>query len=499
MQTSHARRSRPGWIAALLAGALLLGAQADARPADRGAPDAAPYETIIRATYARLQDYVRAADRELRVEIGDLRTYRPEEFAGVRWLDVVDMPGGAMIDVTRAVRQHEHTRRAGVRYEPSWNEGADHAVTPEREAAHARASLAGVLRAASDENADLREVRAVTSFAVQVTLDGRSRSYRAAFAWLPHSLTAYRFVVADNIVQGVEEAAREALPAWSRDDELADLRLVEEPPPPPGGGSLSCNPSSTTTSVIHEAWGSDGHWWGSHTAEATLSISCTCDSTCGSTCSASISNGSCSDSGFTDQCHKLATASKASTNRNDNGATSGASCAAGYGCVKKGCLFCMCGLSVSVSVFGASVQFSTSGGSDWEGNGEYGRTCGVCEPVEPPPPPPPPGGGGGGGGGSPPPGPCGGFGTQYDFDCGNDGSWEYLGVCVYSGQSAADVGCSLCFGSPLHQPGSGLAAGNGLMATCSGFNLRATGASAGGVVRAVLSPVAALTGASRPE
>lgn len=74
----------------------------------------------------------------------------------------------------------------------------------------------------------------------------------------------------------------------------------------------------------------------------------------------------------------MAQSANANTNRNDNGKTTPASCGAGFGCVKKSCLFCVCGLSVTVSVSGASVSFATSGEPDWQGNLQYSRTCFLC-------------------------------------------------------------------------------------------------------------------------
>jgi hypothetical protein len=86
-------------------------------------------------------------------------------------------------------------------------------------------------------------------------------------------------------------------------------------------------------------------------------------------------------------------------------------------------------------------------------------------------------------------------GTLYDFDCGNDGSWDFLEECVPAGQTAASIGCGLCFGSGLTEPGSALAAPqSNFVASCGSL---AGGAGVGGNVRAVPSTIVASLGGAR--
>jgi hypothetical protein len=264
----------------------------------------------------------------------------------------------------------------------------------------------------------------------------------------------------------------------------------------PEGGN-SCTPSDTTQSFPYSQTGSNDHVWGSHSAEANINVRCTCSSACASTCAASVISSSCSDSGFpADMCHKMATSTKESGDFKGNGHQTPSACAAGVGCVKKSCLFCLCGLSISVTVSGVTVTFAPSSAVDWDANHSGSAVCPVCE-LTPPPPPPPPGGGGGGGGGGTGGG-GGGMscnGTLYDFDCGNDGSWDFLEECVPAGQTAASIGCGLCFGSGLTEPGSALAAPqSNFVASCGSL---AGGAGVGGNVRAVPSTIVASLGGAR--
>jgi len=80
---------------------------------------------------------------------------------------------------------------------------------------------------------------------------------------------------------------------------------------------------------------------------------------------------------------------------NDDGSVAvsfggGAACAAGFKCVQTSCLFCQCGLSVSVTANGTTVSFGGSSGA-WSFTRTGNVTCPLC--------PQDTGGGGGGGGG----------------------------------------------------------------------------------------------------
>jgi hypothetical protein len=452
-------------------------------------------ELIVRATYERLANYVQGSGTPLRFELSDFRTYAPRQFAKLPWLRLVDMPGGAVIDMTRAVQQNDYLRTTTVVYKPTWAEHAGELPSVQGGVELASASAADVLGALGGTEADVRQVEALTSFAVKVTFEGRSRAYRAAFLWLPSSLTSYTLIVADNIVQGVEEAARESLPAGGPNDHIAL--------PPAGavpGGGNSCTPSDVTQPFPYSQTGSTDHISGSHSANANINVRCACSAACASTCEASVLSSSCTESGFPlDSCHRMATSTKQSGDFKGNGHQTPSACAAGVACVKKSCLFCLCGLSVSISLSGVTVTFTPSSAVDWDANHSGSAVCPVCELVLSPPP----GGGGdgdgdgGGGGGG---GGLGCNGTLYNFDCGNNGSWEFIGECVPSGQSPVAVGCGLCFGSGLVEPGSGLvdpgsalaAPQANLVASCGSL---AGGAGVGGSVRAEPTPIVAeLTG-----
>lgn len=481
---------RWGWTVVTFGCALASSAGALAAPSsDALASSVTKRELIVRAAYERLANYVQGSGTPLRFELSDFRTYAPRQFAKLPWLKLVDMPGGAMIDMTRAVQQNDYLRTLSVVYKAAWSEHAGEMPAVQGGVDLASASASDVLGALSGTNAEMRQVEALTTFSVEATLEGRSRSYRAAFVWLPSSLTSYTLIVADNIVQGVEEAAREALPAGGPNDHLA----IPAAGVLPAGGN-TCTPSDTTQPFPYSQTGSTDHVWGSHSANASINVHCSCSAACASTCSASVLSSSCSESGFaSDMCHKMATSTKESGDFKGNGHQTASACAAGVGCVKKSCLFCLCGLSISVSVSGVTVTFTPSSTVDWDANHAGSAVCPLCEVV---PTGGGTGGGGGGGGGGTGGGGGGGMacnGTLYDFDCGNNGSWDFLEECVPAGQTAASIGCSLCFGSGLTDPGSALAAPqSNFVASCGSF---AGGAGVGsGTVLAVPSTIVASVG-----
>jgi len=426
-------------------------------------------ELIIRKTYERLQDYTRGSGKEVTFRLSDFRTILPPEFTARRWIDVVTMPAGRMVEMQRSIEENRATRAAGVYYAPSWSESRE-AWQP-GDAEPAGATIQRVLDALAARDAQVRQTEAITTFTVSVSLDGEERSYRAAFTWLPSSLTSYTFRVADNIVQGVEEAAREVLPAIRRgsvlqatDDAPAAISAVTDGDgrrttadrDPGGGGSgpPQCIPESIsdTNNGGGPLEGTGGHYYGHHWSSASFQFVCDCSTACVSKCIASVPSSTCNDDGMpVHLCHKMAGSPRGSVGTRFDGYNQGASCAAGFGCVQTSCLFCLCGLSVSVNIEGVEVSFTPSEQPEWDGSLKAAATCAPCTTVGPPPPPPPPDGGGGTGGGGGSSGDGGSYCAEgesaWNFDCGPDGSNDFIYYCLSNYQDPYDAVCSLCYGT----------------------------------------------------
>ncbi len=346
---------------------------------DLGVVDPDQARLVIETAYRTLEEYSGGA---LVFQLDGFDTLPASRLDRVRLVEIATLPSGRLIDVSRRVHQNDATGTAAVVYAPSWSTSEVVWLDADVDVDLDRLSVAEAFSQAAEGQPGLARVKALTTYSVTATLEGESRVYQAAFLWLPSEEgDGLTFFAVDHIVQGVGEAARETLP-------YGIGRTVG-----PGGienlpaaiGNQICTAWSNTSSRTQELTGTNGHFSGDHhRSHAEFQIACGCSSSCVSTCDASINNESCVDTGFftTDACHNLRSALKVSSNQADDGASGGAACAGGYGCVQKACLFCLCGLGVEVSIAGAKVSFTSSGGPDWEGNVDYSRTCGSCNPVE---------------------------------------------------------------------------------------------------------------------
>ncbi|HEY9421534.1 MAG TPA: hypothetical protein VIW92_08975 [Thermoanaerobaculia bacterium] len=378
-------------IAAVLALALFLAVTAFAEnpahqheltlPAGDWLQDAGTQRLVVNALYERLDAYTTGSGEDLQFRIDDVRTFWLEEFEGALWLDIISMPGGEMIDMLRSVHQNDYLKRTTVTFKPSWAVGEALWKSTEDGQRLAAMTIGDALREVSQTEPQFRDVEAVTAYRVSVQMAGRSRSYLAALLWLRSVSGEERhFVVVDNITQGVAEAAQEALTPAGVGGEQAEIALLEALDD--SSGKATCRATKTISSQTRTAKGTSGHKTGSHSSTAKFEVTCTCSSSCASTCSATMPSATCRDEGSLSNfltCHRMASSSKGSTNRVDDGNRTGASCAVGYGCVQKTCNLCVCsGFSVGVSVRGLQVSFNSTGSPNWDGNIDYSRTCGVC-------------------------------------------------------------------------------------------------------------------------
>ena len=383
-------------LLAATARSALAAVGSDIQPAER--------ELIVKHAYRNLTRYAAVGGESITFRISGLRTIDADEFDRARWLRLMTMPGGDMIDMTREVRDHQG-RTEAVIYRPKWNLGKSSYLESEEGRSLRSMSVAEVLRALAADKPEAARVTAISSYEVTVNFQGRSRTYRAAVLWLPASpgKNATLFFL-DHITQGLEEAVREQP---FRPRPRAPLPIDK---------TLACYARNQQSSFSNALNGYDGHWDTdtSHYAVAGGSFQCNCAEDCSATCEPSFQYQACGDDAtFTvDSCHKMATAVKVASASAGDGSTAPPGCAAGLGCVKRSCLYCACGLAVEVEITGTTVTFASSGDPDWQGNLEFSHTCAPCQRVPDDPgggggdiPPiyeqdPGSGGGGGGGGGS---------------------------------------------------------------------------------------------------
>jgi hypothetical protein len=338
-----------------------------------------PRAATIQSAYDRLASY---ADGEaaLRFEISDFKTIAVEELDRHRWADLVAIPGGRMIDTVRKTHLVGDEGRY-AHYQVSWS--PETPVSQDMQKQWQAATAADVLSMASQGDPNLEYVTALTSYRVTAILNGQTRAYQAAFLWLAQDAGAEGgsqtpFMVADNVTQGVQEAALEALPT-KRDFEAG--RVPQKEPEDVATKAVCRASSSTTFSSPHDQDSNAHVTGGFHHSDPDFQINCSCDTSCRSTCTATPYSLECYDDGgfMADACHKMGSSSDSSTVVRDNATSDGADCAAAYICGQKACAFCLCGLSVGVDVSGVNVSFS-GGDASWTSRREYKRFCAPCTP-----------------------------------------------------------------------------------------------------------------------
>jgi hypothetical protein len=377
-------------LAAGLLALLATAANAAAPAPVTGGLSAEQRQLVIEKAYGRLAELIATSGSQVSIGIAKPRTLEVGEFAGTSWLQVVTMPGGAMLDVAREERRNEGAVTA-ILYRPSWKLDAKTYLDTAEGQRLRGLSVADVLAIAAVDNADFGRVEAITSYRVTIKLQGRTRAYRAAALWLAEDGVDHgRVVFVDHVTQGVADAAL-----------VRRLR--------PGAPRSAPVTAKTDSCVAAENWNNQfqtspldptGHVWldngerdGFHYGEGEAKFACSCASDCRSTCTSSFNWTVCADMGETiDGCHVMGTNTGTGTTSKPDGLAGGASCAAGLGCVKKSCTFCMCSPGISVSVSGMTVNFTSSGSPDWSHNLSYQFTCNACIPTATDPP----GGGGGG-------------------------------------------------------------------------------------------------------
>jgi hypothetical protein len=371
---------------------------------------------MIRQSYEALVRYSQPSGKAIAFQLSNFRTYNAPEFDLVRWFDVVTMPGGDVIQVESRTHQTSANLRLGrTEYVPQWKKEPEYGETKEGHFVSGL-TVTQAFQAALADEPRLAAVSKLTAYDVTVTLEGRSRTYRAAFLWVDEreglTMLPYDYITGRVATALVEKflpgnrAPRVAPAPWDRTAPTKEACIAEEVALRSFG--LSYQDSTDHTS-------------GNHNVNGAFSASCQCNSDCSQDC---YSNGfgGCEDwgdGGGTWGCHKISNPGFASAD--DHVSSGTATCRATAACSWKSCFACLCGgpsISVSYGGFGVSI-----GGSPESIviSKESSFTCPACR-NEPPPPPPPGGGGGDDDGG----GDDGGGGGMCE-----EGDWVTEWECIY--------------------------------------------------------------------
>ena len=377
-------------------------------------------EKLVRGAYDRLSQLVGRSGEEVDFALSDFRTFYPDRFSEARWFDLVDMPEGWVLDISRKRERridHGEVTSERVWYEARWNRKPDFEIPVEQKGL----TLEDVLQSAEkDDFFEGRPHLALTTYKVTVSYQGRQRTYRAAFHFFGGD-DETPITVSDLITQAVDTALAEPMsPPLGSKSTSADADGDTEPEQramPPGGhpaasgqsvdpwvsnagvsspfakvtGAVSmslCEASSSADTLQRNNVGRQDHLQGHHIAAGKFRIACTCASDCEATCESNISSEQCIDEGLCFNCYvdPLTTCHKASQPSTDQEvveAPGSATCGGIVGCAFKQCkIGCICNASVSVNMSKGSGSINSFSGS-WSQKQTRTKTC-ACQEIQDP-------------------------------------------------------------------------------------------------------------------
>jgi hypothetical protein len=345
-------------------------------------------ESVVIEAYARLSRRAPASGRETPTfSVSSFRHIDPSEFSRVKFVDVVSLPTGAVIDVVSADSPGEG-RGAPRGYRVKWRlPDTDLGGLAEHEELDS-VTLEAALARAKDTNGWTNDVVAITQYEVVASFEGRSRRYMAAVLW--HETVAGAiplFVFVDLVTDGIEKTLADREPARAVPADFSNEKLLVGP-----NAVTYCSDAT----VIERAtgWagksGTDGHYSGSHVAKASVEWTCTCDSACTSRVSGRIYSSTCNDSGIKYQfpggvftVHKMAEDHNFPNNVAFNANVVGAESRGGYICAMQVCPYGICNLTVGVSISMSGPTFTVSYNSNptfpsWKATQDFGIKCPAC-------------------------------------------------------------------------------------------------------------------------
>lgn len=206
-------------------------------------------EELIRRIYQDLVLWTAPSGKDLSFQLRSFVHLARDEFGTMDYVDLVTLPGGDTVVAARASHRATWTDEVRVTFDPWWTIRAEYLETEEGKKA-ATMRLNEAFDWAAPDDARLARLTGVTSYEVTVTLDGKSRTYRAAFGWIdrdPRSraITQVEAIFWDNVTIGVGETLLETA---TLGNEL-DLPGPEEPAPPGDRVRRKSAASSTSTST----------------------------------------------------------------------------------------------------------------------------------------------------------------------------------------------------------------------------------------------------------
>lgn len=180
-------------------------------------PKEAAFEELIHLAYADLVRWTAPSGKDLSIQVENFLHLPKESFDTVDYTNVVTLPGGETVVAARVRHRATWTDEVRVMYDAAWVTRHAYLETEEGEKA-ATLRLSEAVEWATPDDARLAQLTGITSYDVTVSLEGKSRTYRAAFGWIDRdpsssSISNVEAIFWDNVTVGVGETLAEtALP-----------------------------------------------------------------------------------------------------------------------------------------------------------------------------------------------------------------------------------------------------------------------------------------------
>ena len=372
-------------------------------------------EKLIRETYRKLEIYNAAAQLfqkdqsahgsrvrgSLSFELGEFRSGDLPEIAGRRYAEIVTLPTGEIVSLTHG----SHSEDAGAEeatFAAAWERGQYASVFDPQW------TINDVL---SFEPARYYDVASYTSYQVTVTLDGKSRTYRALalFHQPVHAGDLRGPEFWDGVVTGLNRVWEEKRPAYKTKSQLRTSELQSSVSDSSLSDGTATGDTSSGGTVIDDGSGDTlvgdttdvvfatatrlPHWFtndiaehasGEHVGTADYEGVCSVLRNNFQRCAVNVGNFAAFDTGVLDNITPFFShvGSKDLKTENRTGAFgTSISCAAATGVAFSTCFIgtnCGGAASVSLSVFIASAVASVTGGNLWHDVNAEHFTCNLA-------------------------------------------------------------------------------------------------------------------------
>ena len=347
------------------------------------ATPALQHEKTVRDAYSKLETYNASAqifqkegtkkallaDANLSFQLTDFRSGDVREILSRRYTDLVSPPAGDVVSLTRG----GHATNGGAQeatFAAAWEPGQYATVFDPAW------TVADVFHF---EAARYFDIKSYTSYQVTVTLDGRSRTYRA-LALFHETTDTPEFW--DAIVNGVGDVWREKRPAYKAKTVEASSEIDASISPSLSFDEATAPTTSSSTALPIWLSGDDSeHLSGRHAGTAEYQGVCSLMSGSLQRCQVVVDKFAAFDTGvldhFTPLFSHIGTKDLKTESRTASTGTS-VSCAAATGVAFSTCLIgTSCGqtASVSLSILVASASSTISGGNLWRDSNAEHFTC----------------------------------------------------------------------------------------------------------------------------